>query len=88
MDITRALPEPLKSENWGFLLIPEVLEHIDNKVDFIKGVFKQFNGLVGKVVIIVPNAFYKEILIMLETVLRRLIQTIGSGLHLTHCRKS
>lgn len=56
-DISNGLPEPYAAESWDFLLLPEVLEHIDNPVDFLTRIHTKFRSSTGALVVTVPNAF-------------------------------
>lgn len=47
----------LQKAPWDILLIAEVLEHIDNPVDFLSRIKKLYQGVIGKILITVPNAF-------------------------------
>lgn len=57
VNVAEDLCEPLLEGEWDILLIPEVLEHIDDPVAFLKGVRAQFRGRVDSLVMTVPNAF-------------------------------
>lgn len=56
-DVTQEPPAILADETWDFFMIPEVLEHIDNPVDFLKRIKHHYQGLARQFVITVPNAF-------------------------------
>ena len=56
-DITAATPQQAKGTDWDYVMIPEVLEHIDNPVAFLSGIKKVWTGHAEKIVITVPNAF-------------------------------
>ncbi len=56
-DITAAIPQQAKGTHWDYVMIPEVLEHIDNPVAFLNGIKKVWTGHAKKIVITVPNAF-------------------------------
>ena len=47
----------LTSQKWDYLLIGEVLEHIDNPVFFLKSIREKYAGCFSKLIITVPNAF-------------------------------
>lgn len=49
--------DEILSQNWDFFLIPEVLEHQDNPVNFLSELRKKYGAQVGQFVITVPNAF-------------------------------
>lgn len=54
--ITEDIPQ-LAGVNWDYLLVPEVLEHIGNPVQFLAGIRQKLGGKFGKLVVTVPNAF-------------------------------
>ena len=56
-DIAAAIPQQAKGTHWDYVMIPEVLEHIDNPVAFLNGIKKVWTGHAKKIVITVPNAF-------------------------------
>ena len=50
------IPHVLKEQKWDYMIIGEVLEHIDNPVMFVKAVGEKYKGIVDKVIMTVPNA--------------------------------
>jgi 2-polyprenyl-3-methyl-5-hydroxy-6-metoxy-1,4-benzoquinol methylase len=59
-DITKDNIPELNKNNWDYMLIPEVLEHIDNPVSFLNSIREKYQNNVQKLVISVPNAFAFE----------------------------
>jgi len=59
LDITHPQPE-LKSKNYDYLLLPDVLEHIGNPVEFIKKIRESYCDNINKIIITVPNALTHE----------------------------
>ena len=59
LDITdrSALPEAVTSKKWDYLILGEVLEHIDNPVHFLANIAANFKGIADRLVITVPNAW-------------------------------
>jgi len=51
------LPTQIKNEKIDLIVIPEVLEHIDNPVAFLMNLKSKLSSIVNEVVITVPNAF-------------------------------
>jgi len=51
------LPTQIKKEKIDLVVIPEVLEHIDNPVAFLMNLKSKLSSIVNEVVITVPNAF-------------------------------
>jgi hypothetical protein len=49
--------EALFEQRWDYLLVPEVLEHIGNPVQFLGGLRRRFAHCVDELVVTVPNAF-------------------------------
>ncbi len=56
-DITQPNIIEIKDEKWDFLLMAEVLEHIDNPVEFLKVIMKNYGSNIESLIITVPNAF-------------------------------
>jgi len=49
---------PVISDNtWDILLLGEVLEHIDNPVEFLSDIHKRYNRSINNIIVTVPNAF-------------------------------
>jgi hypothetical protein len=48
------LPE-ITSQKWDFLVLGEILEHVDNPVSFLKDIKNNYMGSIDKVVVTVPN---------------------------------
>ncbi len=58
LDITRdSLPQEITEARYDYLILGELIEHIDNPVLFLEKVKQVFGGLAGKIVITAPNAF-------------------------------
>lgn len=49
----------LLEDQWDYLLLPEVLEHIGNPADFLTALRNKLQGRVGKIIITVPHALYR-----------------------------
>lgn len=49
----------LLEEQWDYLLLPEVLEHIGNPVDFLSALRNKLKGRVSTIIITVPHALYQ-----------------------------
>lgn len=49
--------EKIDSVNWDYILLGEVLEHIDNPVNFLETINKKFKNNATKIIVTVPNAF-------------------------------
>lgn len=47
----------LKEKKWDYLLIGEVLEHIDNPVYFLTRIKDLYSGHIDRIILTVPNAF-------------------------------
>lgn len=57
-DITSPeLLAPIANEDWDYLVLSEVLEHVGNPVDFLKAIKANYGVRVKKVIISVPNAW-------------------------------
>lgn len=49
--------EILKTNKIDYIILGEVLEHIDNPVEFLQIINRKYFGIAGKIIITVPNAF-------------------------------
>ena len=47
----------ITEHSWDYLLMGEVLEHIDDPVLFLSRIKEKFSGVIGQLLITVPNAF-------------------------------
>lgn len=63
LNIIEDTSEIIFSEKWDYMLIPEVLEHVNNPVSFLEAIRKKYKGVVDKLVITVPNAFNRRIFV-------------------------
>lgn len=55
--INDSLPEKIKNLKFDYLILGEVLEHIDNPVEFLSSIRRIFVGIASKIIITVPNAW-------------------------------
>jgi hypothetical protein len=53
---TVRIPE-IMSEKWDFAVLGELLEHIDNPVDYLCAIQKNYAGVIDRIIITVPNAW-------------------------------
>jgi len=51
------LPESIYQYHWDYLILGEILEHVDNPVAFLQSIKSKFDGVVDQFVITVPNAY-------------------------------
>jgi len=54
--VNEGVPYILQNVHWDYMIIGEVLEHIDNPVQFISVIREKYQGIVDKIIITVPNA--------------------------------
>lgn len=59
-DVTQPPTDDLAERTWDYFMVPEVLEHIDNPVYFLKKIRQHFETNVSRMIITVPNAFTPE----------------------------
>lgn len=57
IDLTTADSREISENGWDYLLVPEVLEHADNPVQFLSALRGKCKSNVKHMVITVPNAF-------------------------------
>jgi len=50
--------DEIKGNKWDYMVIGEVLEHLDNPELFLSNLRKKFKANIGKLIITVPNAFF------------------------------
>lgn len=50
------VPEEIHKDLWDYFILGEVLEHIDNPVEFLSAIQTKYKGIVERIVITVPNA--------------------------------
>lgn len=56
-DVLKApLPEVTES-NWDYMILGELLEHVDNPVEFLATLRTQYSGTIKQIVVTVPNGF-------------------------------
>lgn len=54
------LPASVRDRKWDFIVLGEILEHVDDPVGFLKLINAQFAGCCDKLVVTVPNALSAE----------------------------
>ncbi len=59
LDIT-APNSIINSKRYDALLLPDVIEHIGNPVDFLAKIRTALKGNINQIILTVPNAFYKK----------------------------
>ncbi|MFN1835364.1 class I SAM-dependent methyltransferase [Balneola sp. MJW-20] len=56
-DITKDnIPTEISDKKWDVIIIGEVLEHIDNPVEFLSQIHLKFSKIAGELIVTVPNA--------------------------------
>lgn len=56
-DITSDDIEKLSKQKWDYIIIGEILEHVNNPVQFLNDIVKKYGHLISNFLITVPNAF-------------------------------
>lgn len=56
LDITNSGTNILHSAKWDYLIMGEILEHVDNPCNFLKAIKRNYSGTISKIIISVPNA--------------------------------
>ncbi len=54
--LTDPVPDAVKAERWDYMVLGEVLEHIDNPVAFLQQIHEKYRDLVDRLILTVPNA--------------------------------
>ncbi len=58
-NIVNDAPHPdITESQWDYMLLGEVLEHIDNPVDFLQSIALKYGNFVDRILLSVPNAFH------------------------------
>ena len=50
------VPELIKEKEWDYIILPDVIEHINSPVDFLKAIKKNYSEYCDKLIITTPNA--------------------------------
>lgn len=45
-------------QHWDYIIAGEIVEHLDNPVEFLSVLYENYYDLIDKIIITVPNAFY------------------------------
>jgi SAM-dependent methyltransferase len=56
-DIQNVIPSQISTEYWDYIILGEVLEHIDNPVLFLSNICDNLKKYCKRIIITVPNAF-------------------------------
>lgn len=65
-DIVSRKNEMICSKKWDMIIVGEILEHVNNPVDFLNKIKKMYSGVIEKILITVPNALKLENYIFAE----------------------
>lgn len=49
--------EQISAKHWDYAIFPEVIEHVDNPVNFLRTFISNYGSNVDKIIITVPNCF-------------------------------
>lgn len=61
-DITKSFPDELSDRNWDIVVMGEILEHVDNPVDFLSQLQQQLSHKASQLIITVPNSFNRLVM--------------------------
>jgi len=56
-DISLVSEKTILIEKWDFLIMGEIIEHLNNPIEFLKNIKKNYKNVIDKIVITAPNAF-------------------------------
>ena len=56
-DLTRDVPDEIIVNKWDYMILGEILEHIDDPVSFLKAINSKYSKYVNVIIVTVPNAF-------------------------------
>jgi 2-polyprenyl-3-methyl-5-hydroxy-6-metoxy-1,4-benzoquinol methylase len=51
------IPQMIQSQKWDYLVLGELLEHLDDPIHFLKTIKEKYSKYVDKIIISAPNAF-------------------------------
>jgi 2-polyprenyl-3-methyl-5-hydroxy-6-metoxy-1,4-benzoquinol methylase len=55
--VTDAPAEIILNEQWDYIVLGEILEHVDNPVEFLTSIRNKYGKVISKIIVTVPNAF-------------------------------
>ena len=58
MDITKERPDFIDESHWDIMMLPDVIEHINDPVDFLRKIRQIYCEKIDEIVISTPNAFW------------------------------
>lgn len=70
-DITKGVIPELINEEWDYIILGEVLEHIDNPVDFLKKIKENYKNI-DKIIITVPNILNRDNYVLAKKCIERI----------------
>lgn len=85
--MTDRINEEIKNDSWDGMILGEILEHVDNPVEFLSKIREKYSPYVKEIVITVPNALSIVNVVNAYLNRRKLIQIIGIGLALIRLQK-
>jgi hypothetical protein len=56
-DLTKDKVHEVSSERWDYMVMGEILEHVDNPTALLQSLYNQYSGSIDRIIITVPNAF-------------------------------
>lgn len=56
-DITKPGIQALTNSKWDYMIVGEILEHVDNPVQFLSDIKASYGRNIDKIIVTVPNAF-------------------------------
>jgi hypothetical protein len=51
------IPDEIKGQYWDFMVMGEIIEHLDNPVEFLKNIKVKYSKYIDSILISVPNSF-------------------------------
>lgn len=59
-DITKDDIPEINNENWDYMILGEIIEHVDNPIQFLSQILKKYKGKVSKIYITAPNILVRN----------------------------
>ncbi len=60
LDITKEIPEIVKKDHWDYIILGELIEHIQNPIPFLQAIKTNLGEYVNEIIITTPNVFRIE----------------------------
>ncbi len=59
-DITKDTIPELENEEWDYMILGEIIEHVDNPIQFLSDILNKYKGMVKEIYITAPNIMVRN----------------------------